>query len=395
MSSAELLAKHDDRRGRPENSDQQQQGGPAASGRKRLYALDGMRLMAALGVLSFHWTAYVDIGGIWPRGHSPAQVMPAVNHVAAYGWLGVNLFFVISGFVICMSCWGKSVGQFFVSRVVRLYPAYWAAVLLTSTVLLTMGAWIRHGAANGLDAQAILANLTMLETPLGIRQVDGVYWTLWAELRFYVLFGVLAAFGLTYRKVVAFCGVWMFVAILSIQAKSELLTTIAMPQYAPFFIAGMAIFLMYKYGPNLLLWGIVGFSWLIALAQVRPIEAMYVNVLNHGLNWYVVAAGFTVAMGLVLAAALGLFDWANWKWLTVAGALTYPLYLIHQEAGWTLIHFGLGHGLGVVGSLGTAFAVVVVVAYLIHRLIERPLSKPLKKGLDRSMVSLREASRAR
>ncbi|MGW2251887.1 acyltransferase family protein [Kitasatospora sp. NPDC001660] len=360
--------------------------------RPRLYALDGMRLFAALSVMSFHWTAYVGIGGIWQGGVTPKQVLPLVNRMAAYGWLGVELFFVISGFVICMSCWGKRSGEFFVSRIVRLYPAYWAGIALTSLVVLDFKHFARQGAGDGLNLTTILGNLTMLQTPLGMRHVDGVYWTLWVEMRFYLLFAIVVATGLTYRKVVAFCGTWTIFAVLAPQAGIPLLTTMAMPEESPFFIAGVGMFLMYRFGQNLLLWGIVGFSWILALTRLNSIKDMYVNVLGHPLSWNVMAIAVTLAFALVLGAALGWFDWVQWKWLTVAGALTYPLYLIHQEVGWTLIHFLLTRDFGVKAALVTALATMLVTAWLIHRLVERPVSKVLKRALDRSMATLRQVS---
>ncbi|MFI6153375.1 acyltransferase family protein [Kitasatospora sp. NPDC051170] len=365
-------------------------GSPAK--RPRLYALDGMRLFAALSVLSFHWTAYVGIGGIWSPGHTPKEVLPLLNRMAAYGWLGVELFFVISGFVICMSCWGKRSGEFFVSRVVRLYPAYWAGIALTSFVVLTFTRYARSGADEGLNLRTILGNLTMMQTPIGMRHVDGVYWTLWVEMRFYLLFALVVAMGLTYRRVVAFCGIWTILALLAPQAGIPLLTTMVMPNESPFFIAGVGMFLMYRFGQNLLLWGIVGFSWILALTRLDSIKGIYVNVLNHQLSWSVMAVAVTAAFALVLGAALGLFDWVQWKWLTVAGALTYPLYLIHQEAGWTVIHFLLTKHFSVQAALATALAAVLLTAWLIHRLVERPVSKVLKGALDRSIATMRKTS---
>ncbi|MFF2953900.1 acyltransferase family protein [Kitasatospora sp. NPDC057965] len=359
--------------------------------RPRLYALDGMRLIAALTVVSFHWTAYVGIPGVWP-GKTPREVLPTLNHIASYGWLGVELFFVISGFVICMSCWGKRPGDFFVSRVIRLYPAYWTGVALTTVVLLTATEYARSGAADGLDASRVLANLTMLQEPFGVHHVDGVYWTLWAEMKFYLLFSVVVVRGLTYRRVVAFCGIWAVAGALSVPAQIPLLTTLAMPDQAPFFIAGIAMFLMYRFGPNLLLWGIVGFSWMLALSRINSIKVLYESVLGYPLSWNVIAGVMTLAIALVLAAALGWFNWASWKWLTIAGALTYPVYLIHQEIGWTIIHFAQTKGLGVRGALAVALVIVLATAWLIHRLVERPLSGALKKGLDRSMLTLRQVS---
>lgn len=351
-----------------------------------------MRLLAALSVLSFHWTAYVGISGVWP-GQTPRQVMPAVNGAASYGWLGVELFFVISGFVICMSCWGKRPGEFFVSRVVRLYPGYWAAIALTTGVVLAFSSYARDGAAEGLGLQRVLTNLTMLQEPMGIRHVDGVYWTLWVEMRFYLIFAIVVAMGLTYRRVVAFCGIWSVLAVLAVPFQLPWLTTLVMPQNAPFFIAGIAMFLMYRFGQNLLLWGIVGFNWLLALSQIDHIKSLYENVLNYQLSWNLVAVGITLAFAVVLAAALGLLNWVRGAWLTVAGALTYPLYLIHQEIGWTVIHFAqVKFGLGVRGALALALALVLVTAWLIHRLVERPLSRILKTGLDRSMLTLRQVS---
>ncbi|WP_052390053.1 acyltransferase family protein [Streptomyces sp. NRRL B-24484] len=357
----------------------------------RLYALDGMRLFAALSVLSFHWTAYVGISGIW-QGVTPREVIPLVNRAAAYGWMGVELFFVISGFVICMSCWGKRPGEFFSSRVVRLYPAYWAGVVLTSSVILLLPHLARRRAGSGLTLRTVLGNLTMLQSPLGLRPVDGVYWTLWVEMRFYLLFAVVVAMGLTYRKVVAFCGIWTIVAVVAGQVDNQLLDTVAMPQESPLFIAGMAMFLMYRFGQDLLLWGIVGFSWLLALVRIPAIRAVYVEALGHPLSWSVTAVLMTAAFALVLAAALGALDWVRWRWLTVAGALTYPLYLIHQEIGWTIIHWSLKHGLGVRSALLVALVTVLTTAWLIHRFVERPLAGRLKKGLQHSMTRLRAAS---
>ncbi|MER6394692.1 acyltransferase [Kitasatospora sp. NPDC001603] len=389
MTSAPLLTKPSLLRRRSAARAGQSPDGRAK--RPRLYALDGMRLFAALSVLSFHWTAYVGISGVW-QGVTPKDVLPTVNRMAAYGWLGVELFFVISGFVICMSCWGKRPGEFFVSRVVRLYPGYWAGIALTSLVVLNLKQFARSGAGDGLNAGTILGNLTMLQTPLGMRHVDGVYWTLWVEMRFYLLFAIVVATGLTYRKVVAFCGIWTILAVLAPQADLPLLTTLAMPNESPFFIAGVGMFLMYRFGQNLLLWGIVGFSWILALTRLTSIQEVYVNVLGHPLSWNVMAGVVTAAFALVLGAALGVFDWVQWTWLTVAGALTYPLYLIHQEIGWTLIHWLLTKDFGVRAALGTTLLAVMVAAWLIHRLVERPVSKMMKNALDRSMATLRRAS---
>ncbi|MFI8505011.1 acyltransferase family protein [Streptomyces sp. NPDC085524] len=357
----------------------------------RLYALDGLRLLAALTVLSFHWTASTDAREIW-GGKVPMDFMPGIARFTAYGWLGVQLFFIISGFVICMSCWGRRPGDFFVSRVIRIFPAYWTAVLLTAGVLLLTPGLGRSDARAGLDLKTVLANLTMFHGQLGVKQVDGVYWTLWMELQFYLLFSIVVTMGLTYRRVVAFCGIWSFAALVAPQTEIPLVRMLAMPGESPYFIAGVAMFLMYRFGPNLLLWGIVGFTWLVAISRVHQLKSGFEVVVGHPLSWSGVALVITLCYAVVLAVALGLFDGIRWKGLTVAGALTYPLYLIHQEAGWTLIHWLRLRGTGSGVALGLSLVAALVTAWLIHRVVERPASGLMKVHLNRSISTMRAAS---
>ena len=86
---------------------------PAAQ--PRLYVLDGLRLLAASTVLFGHWVGagiVLDGGkkGVQVWGEPTEEVFgPVVHAIAAYGWMGVDLFFLISGFVICMSGWGRTV----------------------------------------------------------------------------------------------------------------------------------------------------------------------------------------------------------------------------------------------------------------------------------------------
>jgi peptidoglycan/LPS O-acetylase OafA/YrhL len=182
-----------------------------------LYAIDGIRLLAALLVAAHHYagTRRVDRpdNAIW--GRPVSDIMPTVFRFSAYGWIGVEMFFVISGFVICMSCWGRTPRQFFTSRVIRLYPAYWFSIVFTTAVLVTLpGVWDRQ------KLRVILLNFTMLQSGSGAANVDGVYWTLWSELRFYLLFMAVVITGLTYRKVVLFCCFWGAAAMITPAAGS-------------------------------------------------------------------------------------------------------------------------------------------------------------------------------
>ncbi len=357
-----------------------------AGRRPRLVALDGLRIVAALLVVFHH---YVGYGGGPDRGGSawtkPAWVVfPTAERFAAYTWTGVELFFVISGFVICMSSWGRSLGDFFKSRVVRLYPAYWFAVLLTTAVLVLWPV-VRHP----LDPQDVLLNLTMLQEPFKVGSVDAVYWTLWVEMRFYLLFALVVWKGVTYRRVVAFCLLWSVASVLVAADRAPFADYLLMPEYSGYFIAGMAMYLMYRFRPTLLLWGIVAVSWLFSVHNVSAYSENLSGSLGRPMSAWPAVVLMTLAYLAVLALALGRLSWVRGRWLTTAGALTYPLYLLHEHIGWTGIRL-LRHHLAPWPLVGVMTAGMLLAAWLVHRFVERPLSALLSRGMTRALAALRE-----
>jgi peptidoglycan/LPS O-acetylase OafA/YrhL len=350
---------------------------------RRLYVIDGVRLVAALMVAVHHYagTRRVDRPGnvVWDRPVS--EIMPTVFRFASYGWIGVEIFFVISGFVICMSCWGRTPRQFFVSRVIRLYPAYWFAIAFTTAVLIAVpGVWER------LRLREILLNLTMLQSGSAVPNVDGVYWTLWSELRFYLLFLVVVAMGLTYRRVVIFCCVWGAAAMLAPVSHFRLFELVANPEGAWYFIAGLALYLMHRFGQDLLLWGILAMAWLMGQMELGE----RIDEVEHVSGWRGSVVIFTLFLLFMVAVALGYTDRIRWKWLVTAGALTYPLYLLHYVAGTTLIS-RLRDTMDPRLLVVTVIAGFCLLSWLVHRCVERPVSRLLKAGLDTSFARLRNA----
>ncbi|MCL6734129.1 acyltransferase family protein [Streptomyces neyagawaensis] len=345
----------------------------------RLYALDGLRLLAALSVAAYHYGGRDgEIGKAW--GASPAVQFPTAHSWFAYGWAGVQAFFVISGFVICASGWGRSVQSFLASRAARLLPAYWAAVVLVTAVLALPGIAFAR-----VSASEFLVNLTMLQMPLGADRVLGVCWTLWAEVRFYVLFALCVVLpGVTRRRVIWFCGGWTLAATLAEASGEPFLQLVLMPEYASLFIGGIGLYLVHRDRRDTAAWLIVGFSLL--LSQYHTVRDMW-HAPNDAFFSYrpqpaivlAVVVGF-VAVG---AVALGFLDRVNWRWLTTAGALTYPFYLVHEHLGWPVVR-ALHQGLGLPSSLTLALtvALMLLLAWLLHHGVERPLQPRLRASLQ-------------
>lgn len=347
----------------------------------RLRALDGLRLVAALMVAAYHYGGRDgEVSEAW--GSSPKEQFPTLHEYFAYGCLGVQVFFVISGFVICMSGWGRPLKSFFASRASRLLPAYWVAVVLVTAVFaLPM---VAYKAVSPSDA---LVNLTMLQMPLGVDRVLGVCWTLWAEVRFYALFALCVVLpGANRRRVIMFCAGWTLAAVISANAHMPLLDIVVMPEYAPFFIGGVGLYLVHLDRRDAYGWGIVAVSWLIG--QHYAVQGLWHAPEAGGFSYrssvgivLVVTFGFVA----VAAIALGWLRWANWRWLTVAGALTYPFYLVHEHLGWVVIH-ALHRGLGLPSAATFALTVasMLLLAWLLNKYVEKPLTPRLRALLAKA-----------
>ncbi|SPT58395.1 MULTISPECIES: acyltransferase family protein [Actinomadura] len=347
--------------------------------RERLRELDLLRFLAALAVVLYHFTGFGGAGA-WP---APArEVFPEIAPVTRFGYLGVDLFFMISGFVILMSAWGRGPGEFGVSRLVRLMPAYWVSVLLGGAVYAVFR--LGHGVP-GL----VVPNLTMLQGGLGLKNVDAVYWTLWVELHFYVLAAVLAAIGITYRSCLVFMAAWLLGGIFADEAGSDLLQVMLIPTWSCYFIAGMALYMIHRFGPTLLLWGYVAVCYLIALHW----GAWRAEHVFRGANEMAAGAVITAIFAVMILVATGRLHRLRWRGLTVLGALTYPLYLVHSQLALPLLD-AVYPELGRWAALAVTVGVSLLAAYAVHRLVERPGAAWMRARLKASLEPMRPPAQA-
>ncbi|QFY13104.1 acyltransferase family protein [Nonomuraea phyllanthi] len=349
--------------------------------RTRLYEIDALRITAAVAVMIYHYVFSGPVGGSSPLRFA------AADEVARFGYLGVDLFFVISGFVVLLNAWDRRPRAFLVSRIVRLYPAFWVAVTITALVSVTLGM-----GRYPVTFVQYLANLTMLNSLPDIPDIDVVYWTLWAEIRFYVLIFALSWIGVTLGRVTAMLWGWLALTFLlqsgvlpaPVHGLADL---VVQSQFSHYFIAGMALCAIHRYGmswqPGLIVAICLGNAVHRGIEFAGKVGSRYHTDIAAGVVVAVIVAIF-VAMTLV---ALRVTHRLGRPWFAVAGALTYPLYLVHAHVGFILFtrlgdlaqpHLLL---IGVMALMG-------LLAYAIHTLVERPLAPALKR-----LLSAREAPR--
>ncbi|MDJ1493543.1 acyltransferase [Cytophagaceae bacterium DM2B3-1] len=144
--------------------------------KKRYVELDALRGLAAVLVVFFHFT------------------MGRKEALSGFelGVTGVDLFFIISGFVIFMSVDKMATArEFVIGRFSRLYPTYWTCVTLTFLLVL-LSEYILSRKTIGLYPIWLYAtNMTMFQYYLGVSDLDGPYWTMIIEIIFYVVILVL------------------------------------------------------------------------------------------------------------------------------------------------------------------------------------------------------------
>ena len=178
-----------------------------------------------------------------------------------------------------------------------------------------------------LEVWHAFTNLTMLQSAYDVPHVDGVYWTLWTELRFYLLMGLFVLVGVTRRRIVAVCALWPMLGELASRTNQDLVGTLLVHDYAPYFAAGMALYLIHRDGHSWLAWGLVAWNWCLALPLAVNTMAVQNDATDRTGSVPATLALVTLAFVVVGVCGSRWTGRVQWRWLSVAGALTYPLYL--------------------------------------------------------------------
>lgn len=338
---------------------------------KRLELLDYGRFLAAIIVILFHYT----FNGIVNGKISSIEHSSAIIDFTKYGYLGVELFFMISGYVIFFSARAGSAAKFAVGRAIRLYPSYWFAVLFTSLFALQWG-----GDLMSVHPGQVLFNLSMLQSYFGVMHVDGVYWTLVYEITFYSAVLLFLLCGLQKHLDTIFICWPVLLLVAGLVGGSKLPY---LGGYYCYFAAG-ALFAVLRHD----------FRWPAVLSLVLA-YALCVDYSAGKAATLTAQKGIefsSLTIGLIVTAFFAFFVCQNTNkgqslqlpWSRTFGALTYPIYLIHAHFGYMAISQFATEDNKVVVYVLTLLAVVAV-AFFMHRVIEQKLA-PLWKMLFNNVV---------
>lgn len=352
------------------------------AGPVRMPSLDILRIIAALAVVAYH---YLYRGAI--EGGYLDVSYGAVGGAVSLGYLGVNLFFMISGFVIVWSAAGRDWLSFASGRIIRLYPAH--VVAMTITALVTL-AWSTP--PYDVTVFQFLANLTMLAPFFGQPFMDGAYWSIVLELIFYgwVTLALMAA--ILPRRLEAFVIVWLAItAFNTFVLDSRAVSLVFLTAYGSFFAFGMMVWRIWSAGWSRLRLGAIlaAFAMTFVSAERQRLEILE----DYGVASTMATVAFANLLIIaVLLAAIALGRWrTSARWATfaaIAGGISYPLYLLHQHAGFIVIN-ATAPSIGKWPAAALALVLTVAASYLIFAYAEPVGRRMIRAVLDPLTARLR------
>jgi peptidoglycan/LPS O-acetylase OafA/YrhL len=317
---------------------------------KFITEIDGLRFVAIAGVVAFH-THNTFFPADPPRPHLGASLKEFVSYLLHSGWFGVQLFFIISGFILALPfaehhlSGGRPVrlGRYLLRRLTRLEPPYLISlVVLVGLQMYFDGKSLRmllpHFAAHAVYLHSALYG--SIDSP-GYVAINHVAWSLEVEIQFYLLAPVLSLVfaiggGRWRRRAVIVVGIVAGTLIQHYWFSPMLMSTLA-GQFRWFLIGFLLadIYLTeWRSAPGTAwVWDVAGAiawaSWPFMLPSPRLSE------------WLLPAVLLVAYMAAFRGRLLNRF-FAN-PWIAVVGGMCYTIYLYHVALIWWVRQFLLAY----------------------------------------------------
>lgn len=299
-------------------------------------------------------------------------------HDFILGKIGVVIFFLISGYLIptSLSKEKSSLATFWVTRFFRLYPMYWASIIISIFVL------------NKIDITQILANITMFQSILGERDILGVYWTLIIEMFFYIFCSFLFALGLISKRkpvIISFAILTLLALLFGIL---RLFTDKNIPVAAPLLMAIMLIGYIIRLKERSITTKkdvILSISIFLFLLPLTAFTAYSSKDLNNPTAMYF----FSYLAGIFIFFLFYTFDISS-KITARLGEISYSTYLLHPLVIYFLLKSGIDKEINIIYFVLLYFAIVYLASEFAYRVIELPFIKIGKTLKTKNLLKIIE-----
>lgn len=317
----------------------------------RLPILDALRGIASLGVALFHMSIHFS------------SSVPQLIH--SIGWLGVDMFFVISGFVIPYSLADRryrvrDFPRFIIRRLVRLEPPYLISIALVLIL------WHLSNLAPGYRGNPpeyslpqLLSHLLYFTGPLGYKFINDVYWTLGYEFSYYLFVGLSFPFLATRSA--------------SWTAMIVIVAVIIFHHFSPLREARDVCLLEFGLGQMLMR---------VTTGKGRNDQEIFWCI---GFLTAIFYFGGSLVGTAVLATTLAIYFCPMMEigWAKFLGRLSYSLYLIHIPISSRIINLATRFAGGTpqwdLVILGSACGITIFISHIYAKLIEQPAIRASQK----------------
>ena len=332
---------------------------------KRILELDALRAFAAINLLLFHFTL------VFPNKYG---FNTPLGFDFPYGKYGVQLFFMLSGFVNAMTLLRKQQpGEFIIARFIRILPSYWMVIALNIVLLSSFSMY-----ATDVTTDAALANFSVMPTLFGYEAWEPVTWTLQVEMLFYFVLMTLfvgGALNNTFRTTMILLGIsamavplvqgWQVTAPEAWSTRiATFLSDLFILKYIPLFATGMLLHEIWAKRSDLTrnLFGILVAAFVFHMIDMK----------DHN------PAVTVILLATLALSAYGKLPVLRSKPLLLVSAISYSLYLFHNNLGCLLIRWIHDAGVSPLLSiiLVTIFSFAFAAAFTFW--IEQPISRKLK-----------------
>jgi peptidoglycan/LPS O-acetylase OafA/YrhL len=320
-----------------------------------------LRIFAVLWVISFHWFAKESPGRNLVTPYSTSWLPELYYRFTNIGWLGVDIFFVFSGAVISKTALQKNSTEFAIARFLRIFPAYFIAVISALVVVpLAYG-----GYGHRLQYAHALFGMQFWTRD---NNISGVSYTLKYEIVFYFLIflAIIKAKKLESRTLLYFASIFLLFSGVLPALSTSLAPALIFFEFGPYFTYGIALANMGRRNNNeafFLLLSFVCMPFVISSLRLRLLEGNCSELSSALIAWCITISLWIIALGVRYEhKILPIRSPKSIKISKVVSKLslmTYPMYLLHAETGQPLISFLVRL------EMKSEFAIMIVFVFLV------------------------------
>ena len=304
--------------------------------RNRSVSLDLLRILACFLVIMYHWSGHGGFNAILFEKLESESLFNFIKFPSEIGFVGVDIFFILSGAVIAKLALRATPTQFIVSRLVRIYPVYFFACVLA--LLISPFASFKE------DRGSYLWSLSGLHFWIGGESIIETSWTLFFEINFYLI--VFAGLWIRYRSgkklvtsdLLALTYLWLFLTIFFGKLNYEFLNLILIRDYGAYFILGISLAQFSNINENKKWIPVITLSFLLSWKELLARLNAFSNLSLH------VYLAFLILLLTSVVILIGTREnidaklrFSN-KFTYTLSLMTYPIYLLHETVGLSLVY---------------------------------------------------------